>query len=88
MKVLTARTDVSYLRDYKTRGGRGMRGSFFVPSGSFLCFSYLPLLYHKCIAFVFLLGYAVLSVRTSTCIPKRKGEAQLSVQHGTPREML
>ena len=30
----------------------------------------------------------VLPVRTSMYIPKRKGEAQLSVQHGAPREML
>ena len=32
------------------------------------------------------LGYGVLPVRTSMYIPKRKGEAQLSVQHGAPRE--
>ena len=38
MKVLTARTDVSYLRDYKTGARRGIRG-VFVPSGSF-CFSW------------------------------------------------
>ena len=57
MKVLTARTDVSYLRDYKQEARRGMRG-VFVPSGSF-CFSATPpLLYHQCVAFVFLLGYA------------------------------
>ena len=32
------------------------------------------------------LGYGVLPVRTSMYIPKRQGEAQLSVQHGAPRE--
>ena len=53
MKVLTARTDVSYLRYYKTGG---VCGAFFVSSGSFCFSATLPLLYHQCIAFVFLLG--------------------------------
>ena len=37
MKVLTARTDVSYLRDYKTGGEEGYAGCFAFRV--FLCFS-------------------------------------------------
>ena len=58
MKVLTARIDVSYLRDYKTGGEEGYAGRFLCLQGLFVFSATLPLLYHQCIAFVFLLGYA------------------------------
>ena len=144
MKVLTARTDVSYLRDYKTGGEEGYAGRFCAfrvflffsnPASPIspvhsLCLSVgvcgtsgskrpYPLLCKFTLAgyinagsgwppYAMMgartrsitgqrsgqsrsadatpLGYGVLPVRTSMYIPKRKGEAQLSVQHGAPRE--
>ena len=55
--VLTSRTDVSYLRDYKTGGEEGYAGRFLCLQGLFVFSATLPLVYslmHSlCLSFSF-----------------------------------